>query len=126
MALAAALIRGALDHPLNVPSKELPPNSDLLRAPLLEAQVEIEIAAGDIHRAQSAADELTRIAAVFESKAMAAAATLARGHVRLATPTAPARAANSKPRPINGPRLVRRTRPRSDEWDWRTHIVPRT
>ena len=85
VALAAALIREALDHPLNVPSKELPPNSDLLRAPLLEAQVEIEIAAGDINRAQSAADELTRIAAVFESKAMAAAATLARGHVRLAT-----------------------------------------
>jgi len=84
VALAAALVREALDHPLNVPSKELPPNTDLRRAPLLAAQVEIEIAAGDIDRAQSAADELTRIAAVFESKAMAAGAALAHGQVRLA------------------------------------------
>ena len=60
VALAAALVREALDHPSNVPSKEFPPNSDLGRAPLLAAQVEIEIAAGDIQRAQSAADELTR------------------------------------------------------------------
>ncbi len=35
-----------------VPSKELPPNTELQRAPLLEAQVEIEIAAGDIARAR--------------------------------------------------------------------------
>ena len=82
--LAAALIREALDYPLNVPSKELPPNSDLRRAPLLAAQVEIEIAAGDIDRARSAADELTRVAAVFESKALAAGAVLAHGQVRLA------------------------------------------
>ena len=82
--LAAALIREALDHPLNVPSKELPPNSDLRRAPLLAAQVEIEIAAGDLDRARSAADELTRVAAVFESKALAAGAVLAHGQVRLA------------------------------------------
>lgn len=82
--LAAALIREALDYPLNVPSKELPPNSDLRRAPLLAAQVEIEIAAGDIDRARAAADELTRVAAVFESKALAAGAVFARGQVRLA------------------------------------------
>ncbi len=82
--LAAALIREALDYPLNVPSKELPPNSDLRRAPLLAAQVEIEIAAGDIDRARSAADELTRVAAIFESKALTAGALLAHGQVRLA------------------------------------------
>ena len=82
--LAAALIRGALDHPSNVPSKELPPNSALRRAPLLEAQVEIEIAAGNIDRARLAAGELTRIAAVFESKALAAGALFAQGQVRLA------------------------------------------
>jgi tetratricopeptide (TPR) repeat protein len=81
---AVALIREALEHPSNVPSKELPPNSDLRRAPLLEAQVEIEIAAGDLHRAQSAADELARVAAVFESKALAAGAAFALGQVRLA------------------------------------------
>jgi tetratricopeptide (TPR) repeat protein len=82
--LAAALIREALDCPSNVPSKELPPNSDLRRAPLLAAQVEIEIAGGNIERARSAADELMRVAAVFESKALAAGAALAQGHVRLA------------------------------------------
>jgi tetratricopeptide (TPR) repeat protein len=83
-ATAAASIRDALERPLRVPSKERPPNTDLQRAPLLEAQVEIEIAAGDIGAARSAADELERIAARFESKALVASAALARGRVRLA------------------------------------------
>jgi tetratricopeptide (TPR) repeat protein len=82
--LAAALIREALDQPSHVPSKELPPNSDLRRAPLLEAQVEIAIAAADLDRARSAADELARVAATFESKALAAGAVFALGLVRLA------------------------------------------
>ena len=64
-AAAAASIRDALEHPMRVPFKERPPDTDLQRAPLLEAQVEIEIAAGDIARARSAADELTRVAARF-------------------------------------------------------------
>jgi hypothetical protein len=67
-----------------VPSKERPPNTDLQRAPLLEAQVEIEIAVGDITRARAAADELELVAARFESKALVASAALARGRVRLA------------------------------------------
>jgi hypothetical protein len=67
-----------------VPSKERPPNTDLQRVPLLEAQVEIEIAAGDHERARSAADELELVAARFESKALVAGAALARGRVRLA------------------------------------------
>ena len=83
-ATAAASIRDALEHPMRVPFKERPPDTELQRAPLLEAQVEIEIAAGDIARARSAADELTRVAARFESKAMVAGATLAHGRVRLA------------------------------------------
>jgi tetratricopeptide (TPR) repeat protein len=81
---AAAAIRDALERPLRVPSKERPPNTALQRAPLLEAQVEIEIAVGDIDRARSAADELEIVAARFESKALVAAAALARGRVRLA------------------------------------------
>jgi hypothetical protein len=81
---AAASIRDALEHPMRVPFKERPPDTDLQRAPLLEAQVEIEIAAGDITRARSAADELTRVAARFESKALVAGATHAHGRVRLA------------------------------------------
>ena len=83
-AAAAAAIRDALEHPMRVPFKERPPDSDLQRAPLLEAQVEIEIAAGNIARARLAADELTRVAARFASKALVAAATLAHGRVRLA------------------------------------------
>lgn len=84
VATAAAAIRDALEHPLRVPSKERPPNTDLQRAPLLEAQVQIEIAAGDHERARSAADELELVAGRFESKALAASAALARGRVRLA------------------------------------------
>jgi tetratricopeptide (TPR) repeat protein len=81
---AAASIRDALERPVLVPSKERPPSTDLQRAPLLEAQVEIEIAAGDIGRARSAADELELVAARFQSKALGAGATSARGRVRLA------------------------------------------
>src|SRR5688572_23311893 len=83
-AAAAAGIRDALERPSRVPSKELPPDTDLQRAPLLDAQVEIEIAAGDLGRAGAAADELELVAARFQSKALVAGATLARGRVRLA------------------------------------------
>ncbi|MGH2736867.1 MAG: transcriptional regulator [Actinomycetota bacterium] len=84
IAAASASIRDALEHPLDVPSKELPPNTELRRAPLLEAQVEIAVAAGDLARARSAAEELSRIADSFESRALGAGAALARGRVRLA------------------------------------------
>jgi tetratricopeptide (TPR) repeat protein len=83
-AAAAAAIRDALERPSRVPSKELPPDTDLQRAPLLDAQVEIEIAGGDVGRARAAADELERVATKFQSKALVAGATLARGRVRLA------------------------------------------
>jgi tetratricopeptide (TPR) repeat protein len=82
--LAMALIQEALDHPLSVPSKELPPNTDLRRAPLLDAYVEVAIAAGEVSRAESAAEELTRIGDAFKSAALSAAARVARGRVRLA------------------------------------------
>jgi len=84
VATAAASIRDALEHPLRMPSKERPPNTDLQRAPLLEAQVEIAIASGDLDRARSAADELEQVAARYESKAFLAGAAHARGRVRLA------------------------------------------
>jgi tetratricopeptide (TPR) repeat protein len=83
-ASAAAAIRDALERPLGVPSKERPPDNDLERAPLLAAQVEIEVAAGDVSRGRSAAEELARIAARFENKPLAASAALARGRVQLA------------------------------------------
>jgi len=84
VARAAASVRDALERPGSVPSKEAPPHTELRRAPLLEAQVEIEIAAGNLDSARAAAGELSRIGAAFESKALAASATLARGRVRLA------------------------------------------
>jgi tetratricopeptide (TPR) repeat protein len=84
LALAVQSIRDALEHPLNVPSKELPPHTELRQAPLLEAQVEIEIAAGDLRLARAAADQLSRIAASFESKALAAGAAVASASVTLA------------------------------------------
>jgi tetratricopeptide (TPR) repeat protein len=84
VARAAASIREALDRPSTIPSKEWPPNTELRRAPLLEGQVEIEIAVGDLHRARTAADELGHVAAVFQSQALRASAALAQGRVRLA------------------------------------------
>jgi tetratricopeptide (TPR) repeat protein len=81
---AAVTIREALAHPVRVPSKELPPDTDLSLAPLLDAQVEIAIAAGDAERARWAADRLTQIASRFESKAWHACAARARGQVQLA------------------------------------------
>ena len=81
---AAIAIRDALAHPVRVPSKELPPDTDLSLAPLLDAQVEIAIAAGDAERARWAADRLAQIASRFESKALHACAARARGQVQLA------------------------------------------
>ncbi len=81
---ADASIRDALGRPLRIYSKEMPPNTDLRRAPLLEAAVDIAIAAGDIQRAASAAEELDEIAERFGSKAIVAGAAAARGKVRLA------------------------------------------
>jgi tetratricopeptide (TPR) repeat protein len=84
VALAAASIRDAIERPSHVPSKELPPDTDLRRAPLFEAQVEIAIAAGDLDQARAACGDLSRVAGRFESKAITASATLAHGRVKLA------------------------------------------
>ena len=82
--LAVESIRDALGNAVYVPSKELPPHTELRRAPLLEAQVEIEVAAGDLAQARAAADDLSRVATLFESKALGASAALAHGRVALA------------------------------------------
>jgi tetratricopeptide (TPR) repeat protein len=84
VASAAASIRDALENPTRVPSKELPPNTELRRVPLLEAQVEIEVAAGGLERARAAAEELEGVAGRFGSKALVASTALAYGRVRLA------------------------------------------
>jgi tetratricopeptide (TPR) repeat protein len=81
---AAKSISDALTNVVFVPSKELPPHTELRRAPLLEAQVEIELAVGNVEAARAAADDLARVAAKFESKGLAASAAQARGAVALA------------------------------------------
>ena len=81
---AAATIRDALDNPSQKGSFEKPPNSDLQRASLLPAQVEITLAAGDVDAARAAADELERIAETYGVVAMRASAAWARGLVQLA------------------------------------------
>jgi tetratricopeptide (TPR) repeat protein len=81
---AAGAIRDALANPVRLPWKERPPDSDLQRVPLLDAQVEIELAGGGVDHARAASAELDRIAARFENTALAATAALARGRVRLA------------------------------------------
>jgi class 3 adenylate cyclase len=80
---AAASIRDALDHPSDHASAELPPHTELRRAPLLAAQVEIAIAAGDAPRADWAATELEGVAESFGTKALRAGAAVARGSVLL-------------------------------------------
>ncbi len=83
-AAAVAAIRAALDHPAQVPSKERPPDGALQRAPLLDAQVEIEVAAGDEHHARAAAAELEIISERFDSKPLRASAIQSHARVELA------------------------------------------
>lgn len=81
---AAAMVRDVLDHPQQIPWKERPPNVALSRAPLLDAQVEIALAASDRATAREAAAELGTIAASYPGPALRATADLARGRVALA------------------------------------------
>jgi class 3 adenylate cyclase len=81
---AAAQIRHALEHPSNAPSQENPPNSVFRRAPLLAAQTEIALAAGDVDRARRAAGELDGIARNAGTTALRAGAEVASGAVAFA------------------------------------------
>jgi class 3 adenylate cyclase len=81
---AMASIRDALENPSLAPCWEVPPNTQLRRAPRLAAQVEIAVAAGDIDAARSAAEELQDIATTFGSSALRATAATARAAVELA------------------------------------------
>lgn len=81
---AVALIREGLDHPRPTPSWRAPPTTPLYRVPLLRAQVEIALEAGETATAQAAADELDTITERFGSQAVRATAATARGLVLLA------------------------------------------
>src|SRR5918996_38459 len=81
---AARSINDALEDPPEWPSWEAPLNTRLGRALLLPVQVEVALAAGDVERARSAADELASLAEDYPTVAMQAAATESRGRVELA------------------------------------------
>lgn len=83
--VAADGIREAIERPPRTPSWHAPPGSDLYRMPLLRAQIEIALAAGDESTARMALEQLESIADRFGSAAMTATTTGARGLLELRT-----------------------------------------
>jgi class 3 adenylate cyclase len=81
---AAAGISEALEHPRSTPSWDASPATPLYRMPLLRAQVEIALAAGDVDTARAASRELDGIADQYATQASRATAATARGLLRLA------------------------------------------
>jgi hypothetical protein len=77
------MIKSALDHPFNIPSKERPPSGGLQRAPLREAQVVIALAAGDDDTARTAAADLEEIARKYQSRTLQNSALAAKGRLAL-------------------------------------------
>lgn len=80
---AAELIAAAIEHPLDIPSKERPPFDDLRLAPLLEAQAAIASVTGDVVTLERAASSLEAIAHRYPTTGLAAAASFARGRAAL-------------------------------------------
>jgi hypothetical protein len=83
VACAAELIAMAIAHPVDAPSKEMPPFGDLRLAPLLDAQAEIAAVAGDRPTVADAAERLAEIAGRYASPALLAAADLAAARLAL-------------------------------------------
>ena len=83
-AAAAGSIRDSLENQPQIASLEAPPNTDLRRAPLLAAEVQIAVAAGDLGTAREAAEDLNRIATSFGTKALRASAATSMGFLLLA------------------------------------------
>lgn len=83
VAAAVQLIDDALEHPLDIPSKERPPYGELPLAPLLDARSEIAHAAGDAATAREAATRLAAIADRYPSRSLTATADLAEARAAL-------------------------------------------
>ena len=75
--LAARMIADAVEHPIDVPSKERPPFGPLRLAPLLDAQAEIAAVRGDRGTLERAALELRSIAREYPSAMLRAMSLLA-------------------------------------------------
>ena len=83
--VAADGIREAIDRPPRTPSWHSPPGSALYLLPLLRAQVEIALAAGDEATAREALEQLESIGDRFGSAALTATTAGARGLFLLRT-----------------------------------------
>ena len=81
--VAADGIREAIERPPRTPNWHAPPGSALYRMPLLRAQVEIALAAGDEATARAALEQLESISDQFGSTAIGAATADARGRLQL-------------------------------------------
>ncbi len=82
---AAEGIREAIERPPRTPNWHAPPGSALYRMPLLRAQVEIALAAGDEGTARAALNELESIGEQFGGAAFTATITTSRGLIQLRT-----------------------------------------
>lgn len=92
--VAAEGIRDAIDSPPKTPNWDSPPGSPLYRVPLLSAQVEIALTAGDAEAARRAVEELGSISDRYGTALFAATLESARGLLQLRTGS-PADAARS-------------------------------
>lgn len=81
---AAAGIREALEEPSRTLDWRAPPGTPLQRQPLLRAQLDIAVAAGDLPTARAAADELRAIHETFGGAFQEAVAATAEGKALLA------------------------------------------
>lgn len=84
LATAAELVAAEIEHPTVLPWKERPPVADLQLIPLLEAQVAIADAAGDVDVATAAAERLRDVAERFPTPGVRAGADLAVARAALA------------------------------------------
>jgi class 3 adenylate cyclase len=83
--VAAEGIREAIERPPRTPSWHSPPGSPLYRTPLLRAQIEIALAAGDEVTAREALEDLESIAKQFGTAGLTATTFDARGVIQLRT-----------------------------------------
>lgn len=89
---AAASIREALDEPGQMPSWKPSAGSHVGRLSFLPVQVEVALAGGDLATARAAVDQLTELAAQFDTPAAKASAATWLGSVLLAEGDPPAAA----------------------------------
>ena len=80
---AAAMISHAIDHPIDMPSKERPPFGPLRLAPLHDAQSAIAYARHDRATLERAAEALAEVAARYPSPVLRAGDLLARSRLAL-------------------------------------------